>query len=611
MVRCLALLFAAGLLLVACGRRTLPADLAAANSQLPAAGFRAQQLAQLPALPAPHGVKPETWDQLKAALAAAIEAQDKAVRAAPVSDGSRSMLTYDPVDHEMIWDYACQGDYDQNSEVNISDLTPLAVHLGEGDGTPFARTSLLSVIDGDGNGQITIADITPLGVNLGRRVAAYELYESVRLTAVPPDNGGSAGPGTTFFASVPFGEFQGVPNAGRLSFGAGLPAVPEPGTVLWLRPVDSTTSGTPSNAVLVPGWKYVTLDGVTSDGPITLAVVNGHPALAYSANSDISYCRATSRDGGQLDDWDNRVVIQHEHVYGKGLSLAIIGGHPALSFCRSVAGGNILCYVRSTTASGAAAGNWVNVREDLAAAGVGFSGNNGQCSSLSEVGGTPAISFVDAGGHVLGYAHSADVDGAPGSWLAQVIGAGCITQQTSLKVVAGRPCVSWSSTTDLSFSRAGSDSGDGAPWGLALLDSAGVVFGDTSLALVDGKPAIAYGVMLGGPFEVRYAYSATGDGQIAADWSHEVVWPGLNSANVLSLGLVNGEPAIAAHTDTFLSFARRRTLGPGVHSWDDKQGLTDFGETVADVSVAEVDGRPAVAFARGAGSRLVQYAILY
>jgi PKD repeat protein len=71
------------------------------------------------------------------------------------------------------WSYRNTGDYDQNGEVNITDLTPL--------GQNFARTSSdsdwdkASIADGDGNGQITLGDITPIAQHYATVVSGYKL----------------------------------------------------------------------------------------------------------------------------------------------------------------------------------------------------------------------------------------------------------------------------------------------------------------------------------------------------------------------------------------------------------------------------------------------------
>ena len=56
-----------------------------------------------------------------------------------------AQLTYTAATARLSWYFTSPGDYDQNGEVNIGDLTPLAVHYLEvspgGAGTPFVPKS--------------------------------------------------------------------------------------------------------------------------------------------------------------------------------------------------------------------------------------------------------------------------------------------------------------------------------------------------------------------------------------------------------------------------------------------------------------------------------------
>ena len=75
------------------------------------------------------------------------------------------------------WSLRNQGDYDQNGEVNVSDITPIGIYLGRTSADPDWFKAQLA--DGDGNGAITLADITPIGVNFGRLLDGYELQYSL------------------------------------------------------------------------------------------------------------------------------------------------------------------------------------------------------------------------------------------------------------------------------------------------------------------------------------------------------------------------------------------------------------------------------------------------
>ena len=77
------------------------------------------------------------------------------------------------VPNKLLWKYRNTGDYDQNRQVGISDITPIGIHLGKssGDSDWFKAEPA----DGDGNGLINISDITPIGVNYTNQVSQYRI----------------------------------------------------------------------------------------------------------------------------------------------------------------------------------------------------------------------------------------------------------------------------------------------------------------------------------------------------------------------------------------------------------------------------------------------------
>src|SRR5438552_196800 len=105
------------------------------RSNGPDAAWRAQQIKELASLPAPSGVKADTWAQLRSALAAALRnPPPKSAASTSTNNAAAAPSSYYDVTHTLSWYYALPGDYDQNGEVNISDLTPLGVHFGQSTG---------------------------------------------------------------------------------------------------------------------------------------------------------------------------------------------------------------------------------------------------------------------------------------------------------------------------------------------------------------------------------------------------------------------------------------------------------------------------------------------
>ena len=180
--------------------------------------------AELRGLPVPEGVRPDTWQSLTAELEAQLARRGvepgRQASAPPASEASAAQLQYDTQSMTLSWGYCCQGDYDQNGEVNISDLTPLAQHLGEasplGAGEPFPYDTIQAVIDGNRDGELGIADVTPLGLNFGAKVTGYNVYFSASEASYPASPTSPNGPGTTLLGAVGLAEATGSPATGRL-----------------------------------------------------------------------------------------------------------------------------------------------------------------------------------------------------------------------------------------------------------------------------------------------------------------------------------------------------------------------------------------------------------
>jgi fibronectin type 3 domain-containing protein len=117
----------------------------------------------------------------------------KAVRRAPdgtVNQVSDLLATPNGTSSATLqWTEKNVGDYDNNSEVGITDLQPLANFI-------FQKVNETSdpvwagLMDGDGNGEINLADIQPIAANFGATVRGYQVY--LDWSGVTPVEGGNA-----------------------------------------------------------------------------------------------------------------------------------------------------------------------------------------------------------------------------------------------------------------------------------------------------------------------------------------------------------------------------------------------------------------------------------
>jgi hypothetical protein len=199
-------------------------------------------LAQLDAMQAPRGADPAVFTQLKSALRAALVARGEGKLVSTPPNGAVNAVPDLAITDtgggtaDLTWHYYNQGDYNQDGSVGVSDITPLAMHFGEGWSIGQENT-LPAVVDGSGNGTVDIADVTPIAMNFGVDCAGYNIEEC------DTESG-------SYSLNVNVPLTTGLDkNAARMRFTTNLPVT----LSHWYRvvPTDSGFTGgdTPSNAV--------------------------------------------------------------------------------------------------------------------------------------------------------------------------------------------------------------------------------------------------------------------------------------------------------------------------------------------------------------------------
>ncbi|MCD6119017.1 hypothetical protein J7K50_04165 [bacterium] len=68
------------------------------------------------------------------------------------------------------WEERNVGDYDNDGEVGVPDITPIAQNFGVSEG------EILDRVDGSGDGEIGVPDITPIAENYGALLVGYNVY---------------------------------------------------------------------------------------------------------------------------------------------------------------------------------------------------------------------------------------------------------------------------------------------------------------------------------------------------------------------------------------------------------------------------------------------------
>lgn len=402
-------------------------------------------LAELEAAPCPDSIDPLLFSQLKAELKRVLLArpQPKTAAAVPSTDLSAAAITH--TGSELVWYYYSQGDYDQNGEVNIADLTPLGMYFGTAG--PFDWRDALSCVDGDNNGELNIADVTPIGLNYGNRVEGYHIYQSSSQADYPPGNLSPNGAGAVQTLSVPFGN--AVSAAGkRLRFSAAYPAM-APGDHIWARPYLGVSEGTASKLYSPGGVWHVS------------SVVDGEPG-------DMS---------------------------GRYCSLAVIGGRPAIAYISR----EKPMFIRATDARGTGWGSAIDV--------AGSATAGARMTSLASINGLPGIAFLDKQHSCVAYTQAADANGT--SWATPAVIEDCpVEYRLSLAEVNLRAAVVFDQEkpvpgpTATYYERAGDSVG--TDWTAVAEEIDGIFDGEyPMLAIIDGMPGVAFRDYASGAWYVR------------------------------------------------------------------------------------------------------------
>jgi hypothetical protein len=163
----------------------------------------------------------------------------------------------------------------------------------------------------------------------------------------------------------------------------------------------------------------------------------------------------------------------------------------------------------------------------------------------------------------------------------------------SLAVVDGRPAVAYYdySNNDLKYVRA--QDASGASWAVPrTLDSAGWVGWHASLAVVDGRPAVAYYDASNGALKYVRAQNAAG-----SSWGAPLT---VDSAGYVgrhaSLTVVNGRPAVAYYDWNNGDLKYVRAADAAGATWGTPRTVDSAGDVGRHASLAVVDRRPAVAY---------------
>lgn len=344
------------------------------------------------------------------------------------------------------------------------------------------------------------------------------------------------------------------------------------------------------------GWVVVNLDSASGVGDIvSLAEINGKPAVAYnsSAPPSLAYAYSGMEDG--TSGWST-LTVDPSGLIGD-CSLAQINGFPAIAYELSVP--HDLYYAYSSTPDGSAGWNMLALNT---------AGEVQPYCGLIEVGGKPAVgSYVATGGTggEVDYYYSSTNDGSSG-WTSSIVDTGdtCGSGLTMANI-AGTPALMYCYyNLGVYYMRyAKNDTADGTgTWTFGQVTTdVGLPDYLNLLVLPSGNPVATFRSLNNTLFYARCT------APVGGTWS-KVGILGADTGNGNSLALIQGRPAISTkYADLSLNFGRP-TTDDGSGAWNFNPVMT---ETVqgSTTSLAEIDGRPAVAYRHTPGGLF--YATLF
>ncbi|MEZ5337456.1 MAG: PQQ-binding-like beta-propeller repeat protein [bacterium] len=210
------------------------------------------------------------------------------------------------------WYSELPGDYDQNGEVNASDLIPLSRNLGEkGD---FQKEDLKHVLDGDGNGEINIGDVVAVARHFGSRISAWNVYRSDDAADYPADPAGANGEGAVLLQTMAFVASTHPEKRYRFTIG---PAY-DHGSTYWVRPADGQLEGRASTSYTAPS-------ALASDGVWSMqggdAQRSGRSSVAGPASSALRFSLPCEEGAAEVTFAPDGTAYVQQGSFGRLLAM--------------------------------------------------------------------------------------------------------------------------------------------------------------------------------------------------------------------------------------------------------------------------------------------------
>lgn len=271
---------------------------------------------------------------------------------------------------------------------------------------------------------------------------------------------------------------------------------------------------------------------------------------------------------------------------GEYIDMEVVNGNPAL-VCFDATNFKLL-YCRANDVNGA---SWGTV---IYADTAQFSGYH---PSLSVINNQPAIAYERYSGTNLDlmYVRASDANGASWGSPKTLVAAGGNGYQPVLRNVAGQPAVAYHSTTQAAILLMRANDAQGDSWGSAVTVSSDAELSTLDMQIVNEIPMICWFGSGKESLQCSRATDATGSAWAASS----IIDAAVDTGYDVSLAVVDGQPAVAYTAAEVGELRYCRSSDANGNSWGSPQLLDSGVETGPFCSLAYIGGLPQVCYFHG------------
>ncbi len=164
----------------------------------------------------------------------------------------------------------------------------------------------------------------------------------------------------------------------------------------------------------------------------------GKPAIAFASADELWLARALVTSPTSAADWQIQLVADQlpPSAWEKQLAFGLVGGRLVCLYSHGPLGGSGISYLAALNADPQDMSDWTQSSFATVA------GWQADCSAPKEVGGLPALAYLDFDG--IHYAYADSLSPADADWHTHLVQIGDQFEESSLQVINGKPALFYS-----------------------------------------------------------------------------------------------------------------------------------------------------------------------